>query len=389
MSVTKDVTAATVKAETAAKVKDIADRQRIEVEHYGESLRIQREEAQYAQHKQTQTNNLGAFQVEKQAEVGVAGAEALGKMGANGAGNVNLSGGGDGFNMAAMMASMAVGGAVGQNIAGSMNNMMAGMNQPVQNGMTPPPVPGVTYYVVVNGQATGPYDLSTLKQMITTGQFTAESLVWKAGMSEWVKAGIVDDIKRLFPDMPPIPKENQTGRIFLKRDIGALQKAVIEASENRFWEEAVCEWEIMDCYIDENRKSVCICGQEGLKYCFTIQNRYNGNILYPIGSSCINQFGRNDLKQIVSVYEQMFNIRTKYYRREKIVLKDLSRRLLQFLYEEDIFRPTSYNNFNPEQDYKFLLSMFNQRTEPSARQQAKINAIIINNIIPYILRMEQ
>lgn len=208
MSVTKDVTAATVKAETAAKVKDIADRQRIEVEHYGESLRIQREEAQYAQHKQTQTNNLGAFQVEKQAEVGVAGAEALGKMGANGAGDVNLSGGGDGFNMAAMMASMAVGGAVGQNIAGSMNNMMAGMNQPVQNGMTPPPVPGVTYYVVVNGQATGPYDLSTLKQMITTGQFTSESLVWKAGMSEWVKAGIVDDIKRLFPDMPPIPKEN-------------------------------------------------------------------------------------------------------------------------------------------------------------------------------------
>lgn len=208
MSVTKDVTAATVKAETAAKVKDIADRQRIEVEHYGESLRIQREEAQYAQHKQTQTNNLGAFQVEKQAEVGVAGAEALGKMGANGAGNVNLFGGGDGFNMAAMMASMAVGGAVGQNIAGSMNNMMAGMNQPVQNGMTPPPVPGVTYYVVVNGQATGPYDLSTLKQMITTGQFTSESLVWKAGMSEWVKAGIVDDIKRLFPDMPPIPKEN-------------------------------------------------------------------------------------------------------------------------------------------------------------------------------------
>lgn len=208
MSVSKDVTAATVKAETAAKVKDIADRQRIEVEHYGESLRIQREEAQYAQHKQTQTNNMGAFQVEKQAEVGIAGAEALGKMGSNGAGNINLSGGGDGFNMAAMMASMAVGGAVGQNIAGSMNNMMAGMNQPVQNGMTPPPVPGVTYYVAVNGQATGPYDISTLKQMMTGGQFTSDSLVWKSGMAEWVKAGVVDDMKQLFPDIPPIPKGN-------------------------------------------------------------------------------------------------------------------------------------------------------------------------------------
>lgn len=208
MSVTKDVTTVTIKAETAAKVKDITDRQRIDVEHYGESLRIQREESQYAQHKQTQTNNLGAFQVEKQAEVGVAGAEALGKMGANGAGNVNLSGGGDGFNMAAMMASMAVGGAVGQNIAGSMNNMMAGMNQPVQNGITPPPVPGVSYYVGMNGQATGPYDFNTLRQMMTAGQFTSDSLVWKTGMPEWAKASSVDEMKQLLPDIPPIPKKN-------------------------------------------------------------------------------------------------------------------------------------------------------------------------------------
>lgn len=208
MSVTKDVTAETVKAETAAKVKDIADRQRIDVEHYGESLRIQREEAQYAQHKQTQTNNIGAFQVEKQAEVGIAGAEALGKMASNGAGNVNLSGSGDGFNMAAMMASMAVGGAVGQNIAGSMNNMMSGMNQSVQSTATPPPVPGISYYVAVNGQATGPYDFSILKQMLKAGELTTESLVWKTGMVEWEKAGSVDELKQLFPDIPPIPPQN-------------------------------------------------------------------------------------------------------------------------------------------------------------------------------------
>lgn len=208
MSVTKDVTSATVKAETQAKVKDIADKQRIEVENYEETLRIQREEAQYAQHKQTQSSNLGAFQVEKQAEVGVAGANALGQMGTNGAGNVNLGSGGDGFNMAAMMASMAVGGAVGQNIAGSMNNMMSGINQPVQNGMTPPPVPVVMYNVAVNGQATGPFDINTLQQMAMAGQITADSLVWKAGMSEWAKAGGVDELRDLFKNvMPPIPPE--------------------------------------------------------------------------------------------------------------------------------------------------------------------------------------
>ncbi|MDE7284326.1 MAG: SPFH domain-containing protein [Lachnospiraceae bacterium] len=206
MAVTKDVATATVKAETEAKVKDIAAKQRIEAEHYAESLRIQREEGQYAQHKQTQSANIGAFQVEKQAEVGIAGANALGQMGANGAGDINLSGGeGTGFNMAAMMASMAVGGAVGQNIAGFMNNMMSGINQTVQSGVTPPPIPVTSYYVAANGQAIGPCEINDLKQMVASGELSANSLVWRAGMNEWVRADSVEEFKELFHAMPSVP----------------------------------------------------------------------------------------------------------------------------------------------------------------------------------------
>lgn len=208
MSVTQELASATAKAEAEAKIKDIHARQRIEAEHYEGTLRIQREEGQYAQHKQTQTANLGAFQVEKQAEVGVAGAQALGQMGANGAGDVNIGGSGDGtgFNMAAMMASMAVGGAVGQNIAGAMNNMMGGINQQTAPGAVPPPIPTAAYHVAVNGQATGPFDISVLAQMATAGQLTADSLVWKNGMAQWAKAGTVDELKNLFANaMPPIP----------------------------------------------------------------------------------------------------------------------------------------------------------------------------------------
>lgn len=207
MSVTKDIAGATTKAEAEAKIRDIHAKQRIEAEHYEGTLRIQREEGQYAQHKQTQSANIGAFQVEKQAEVGVAGAEALGQMGANGAGNVNLGGGGEGFNMAAMMASMAVGGAVGQNIAGAMNNIMGGINQP-QAGVTPPPIPVSMYHVAVNGQAAGPFDLATLQQMAQAGQFAATSLVWKAGMTQWVKAETVEELKAVLGQVPPaIPTE--------------------------------------------------------------------------------------------------------------------------------------------------------------------------------------
>lgn len=208
MSVTKDITGATAKAEAEAKIKDIADKQRIEAENYEETLRIQREEGQYAQHMHTRTANFGAYQVEKQAEVGMAGAQALGQMGANGAGDVNIGGGSDGtgFNMAAMMASMAVGGAVGQNIAGAMNNMMGGINQQTTPGAVPPPIPTVAYHVAVNGQATGPFGLSVLTQMVIAGQFTVDSLVWKNGMAQWAKAGTVDELKNLFTNaMPPIP----------------------------------------------------------------------------------------------------------------------------------------------------------------------------------------
>ena len=192
MAVTRDAAAIRVEAET---------------QDYVERLRIQREEGQYAMHKQAQTANIGAFQVEKQAEVGVSGAQALGQMGTAGAGDINLSGSGEGFNMAAVMASIAVGGAVGQNIAGTMNNMIGGINQQATPGTVPPPIPVAAYHVAVNGQATGPFDMTSLAQMSANGQLTGDSLVWKNGMAQWEKAKAVDDLKGLFSPMPPIPKE--------------------------------------------------------------------------------------------------------------------------------------------------------------------------------------
>lgn len=188
MAVTRDAATIRVEAET---------------QDYVERLRIQREEGQYAMHKQAQTANIGAFQVENQAEVGVAGAQALGQMGTNGSGDIN----GEGFNMVAVMASMAVGGAVGQNIAGTMNNMMSGINQQTTPGAVPPPIPVAAYHVAINGQVAGPFDMTSLTQMAADGQLTGDSLVWKNGMVQWEKAKAVDDLKGVFCPIPPIPEE--------------------------------------------------------------------------------------------------------------------------------------------------------------------------------------
>ncbi|MBQ8393475.1 MAG: SPFH domain-containing protein [Clostridia bacterium] len=193
VAITKDVTTATIQGQTAANI-----------ENYAEALRIQREEGQYALHKQTQTSNLSAYQVEKQTEVGVAGAEALGQMGANSTGGIDL-GGGAGFNPATMMVGMALGGAVGQNIAGTVGGVMANINQPINQGAVPPPIPKAVYYVAVNGQATGPYDINILSQMVNNNTINKDTFVWKNGMTEWEKAGNVEELKNLFTVIPSIP----------------------------------------------------------------------------------------------------------------------------------------------------------------------------------------
>lgn len=74
--------------------------------------------------------------------------------------------------------------------------------------MTPPPIPVDMYHVAVGDKATGPFEISVLKQMIAADQLNSDTLVWKKGMPQWEKAGNVDDLKSLLvndEDIPPIP----------------------------------------------------------------------------------------------------------------------------------------------------------------------------------------
>ena len=94
-------------------------------------------------------------------------------------------------------------------MAGTINNMMSGINQPVQGNITPPPINSPMYNVAVNGQPTGPFDTVTLGRMATMGELSRETLVWSQGMAEWMKASEVEGLKGLFADMPPIPKTDK------------------------------------------------------------------------------------------------------------------------------------------------------------------------------------
>ncbi len=82
--------------------------------------------------------------------------------------------------------------------------MMDGMNTS-GTGAVPPPVPGGSWHVAVNGQSQGPFPAQQLAQGIAQGQITRETLVWTQGMSGWVPAGNVPQLAAQFGSAPPPP----------------------------------------------------------------------------------------------------------------------------------------------------------------------------------------
>lgn len=196
--VTAEQTTKTVGAQTDVNIKNLQDIQEINAQNTEETLRIQREEAQRAQKLQTESQNISAHQLNQQTSVAKTAAESMGKMGSGGG-----SGGGGGMmDLGSMMASMAMGGAVGSGMAGAVGGMMQGMNQEKQ---TPPPPPQVAYSISNNGQQSGPFGWEQLKQQVQNGGLTKDTHVWKQGMSEWELAINVQELASLFSAVPPPP----------------------------------------------------------------------------------------------------------------------------------------------------------------------------------------
>ena len=207
-----DIALRTNEAQAMANIQNMLDTQQINAENMAETMRIQREameaaqrakteEAQRSGRMQTQTTFAQANILDKQVQMVEAASKGM-------AGGANASG--NAMNPGAMMAGMAMGGAIGQQMAGMVNQMGNMANQALN---TPPPMPGSKmYHVAVNGQQYGPYDINTLRQMVQQGQVNAQTMVWTQGMPQWAAAPTVSELAPLFapPAMggtppPPIP----------------------------------------------------------------------------------------------------------------------------------------------------------------------------------------
>ncbi len=113
--------------------------------------------------------------------------------------NDGMAGGGMGMGMGFAMANQ-----MGQTLGQQQQQQQQAPQQ--QSGGTPPPPPvppALTFHVVVNGAQAGPYDMNTIKQMVSSGQITKETLVWREGMANWGSAGDVNELSSVFGSIPP------------------------------------------------------------------------------------------------------------------------------------------------------------------------------------------
>ena len=165
--------------------------QDMNLENQRETMRIQREEMQRASRLQTEQTFLGAHQANLSAGV--------------------LNNATDNGINAFRPQQPQMGAAMGMSAAPQMPGMGGAPQMP---GMQmKQATPQVSYMVGVNGQQAGPFDWNQLQQLVSQGQLTQQTYVWKQGMANWDFAGNVQELQSLFmnaappqmPGMPPIP----------------------------------------------------------------------------------------------------------------------------------------------------------------------------------------
>jgi len=176
-----------------------------------------------------------------------------------------------------------------------------------------------------------------------------------------------------------------------------LREIVLEHSESPFWSYASKEWACngMEDGNDEEHKEYksasynCLCTQPNIRWLYSIVNIINGNVLFPIGSCCISKFENPGLQDTATIYKNLrktlSNIRNHqpkdFYNVKKIFSHENT---LHNLFTMGAFVPTCYNRGNPIEDLNFMIRMFDLRSEPSIKQQNKIDVIINKYLLPWL-----
>lgn len=97
---------------------------------------------------------------------------------------------------------------LGANMAGMMGAAGAAAHGTSSGGVgAPPPLPGAAasapFFIAVNNQQQGPFELGLLGAKARSGELKADTLVWRQGMAGWAPAKDVPDLASVLAQVPP------------------------------------------------------------------------------------------------------------------------------------------------------------------------------------------
>ena len=93
---------------------------------------------------------------------------------------------------------MGMGFAMANKMTDSLNTPST--SAPAPSNTPPPPLPSAaSWHVAINDQATGPHEAAAIKELISKGDLSADTLVWSEGMKDWEPAKNIEAIAKLIP----------------------------------------------------------------------------------------------------------------------------------------------------------------------------------------------
>ena len=109
--------------------------------------------------------------------------------------------------MAGLMMQTGMGAGMGMMMGAQIGHQAGHMITQLNPSGGPPPLAiQFGFYLGLNGKQSGPHSFDQLKQMVKTGDFTPNHLVWRSGMSAWQPASAVTDLTEILilpaPSMP-------------------------------------------------------------------------------------------------------------------------------------------------------------------------------------------
>lgn len=98
-----------------------------------------------------------------------------------------------------------MGAGIGLGVGLGAGNQMGSVASNLNTNTPPPPPPLIEYFILLNNQQNGPFNLKKLNDLIVSGTMNKDTLVWKTGMANWDNAGSQIELASLFNSTPPPP----------------------------------------------------------------------------------------------------------------------------------------------------------------------------------------